>query len=267
MTRKLIVLILAIFGAVAPLRADLTCTSRTEFTPAPSAADANAAPVNPMLAMIGSQLVRQLLPGGPSETTTYISEKGTRTEYLKGGTAQYREGTTTLLLNDGSFIVLNPADKTYWKTTLQAITAGAPAAGIEPHVASMTTSDVETIAGVAARRTTFEISIDLPIPEPIRSQLPAGFPSAITMSGEVWTATAPFEKYVPIFSKNLQAVGGPLGLGKVLTGGIPMRLLIRSALFADQQLEMHVTSIAEQTLAASLFEVPADYKEVPGPIR
>jgi hypothetical protein len=266
MTRKLIAAVLVVLGTVAPLRADLKYTTRTEFTPAPPA-PADAPPPNAVLAMIGSQVTRQLLPGGPIETTIYVSDKATRTEYVKGGTGQYHEGTTTLLMADGTFVVMSPTDRTYWKAPPQSAGATAQLAGIQPQVASVATGESKAIAGVNAKRTTFDISIDLPIPEPIKSQLPPGFPSSITMSGDVWLATSPFEKYLPILSKNAEAMGAQLGLGKVLAGGIPMEAVIRSAAFGDQQLEVHVTSIADETVASSLFDIPADYKEVPGPIR
>jgi hypothetical protein len=46
-----------------------------------------------------------------------------------------------------------------------------------------------------------------------------------------------------------------------------MRQVTRSELFAGRQLEMIVTRIGEETVPAGDFSVPADYKEVPSPIK
>ena len=96
--------------------------------------------------------------------------------------------------------------------------------------------------------------------------MPPGVPTAIVMSGEMWSATTPFEKYLPTWAKAAPLLGG-MGLGKLMANGITMRQVVRSDLFGGQQLEMAVTQIGEETMPAGLFAIPADFKEVPSPIK
>ena len=121
-------------------------------------------------------------------------------------------------------------------------------------------------AGIQTKRSTFEIKIPLPIPDQMRGQLPPDFPTALTMSGEAWLATTPFEKYVPVSSKMAQFSSG-MGLNKLMEGGIVMRQILRSEILGGQQLEIVVTKIGEAASPAGAFDIPADYKEVPSPIK
>jgi hypothetical protein len=264
MMRRLCVALLLVAGVGAPLRADLKYASRSEMKPS---TEIDASPLNPLLAMIGGQLVQQMLPNGPADTMYIVSEKGVRTEYVKGGMNGQAEGTVTLLRDDGDFIVMTPKDKTYWKTSVEALASMMQTSGIQPQVTTKATDDVATIVGVRAKRTTFELRIDLPIPEQARALLPPGMPTSLGMSGEVWAAQSPFDKYLAMVAKNNQALAGALGIGKAMQGGIPMRTIVRSPLFNGQQLETAVTTIGEQSVPASLFEIPADYKEVASPIK
>jgi hypothetical protein len=56
-----------------------------------------------------------------------------------------------------------------------------------------------------------------------------------------------------------------LGLDKLPTQGLALRTVIRGAIFGDQELESVVTKIGEEKVAASVFEIPAGYTEVPAP--
>jgi hypothetical protein len=62
-------------------------------------------------------------------------------------------------------------------------------------------------------------------------------------------------------------MGGAVGLAKLLQGGIVMRQILRSALFGGRQLETEVTKIGEEAAPPDAFDVPADFKEVPSPVR
>jgi len=263
MMRKSFAALVLVLTVAAPLRADLKYTTHTELKPA-TAAEAEAP--NPMLGMLGGQMAQQLLPNGPADTVYIINEKGVRTEYVKGGMSMNPEGSISLTMTNGDLIQLNPKDKTYWKSTAQQLNAMMQATGMQPEVTVKPTEETATIAGVRTKRSTFAINIPLPIPEQMRSQLPAGFPTALTMSGEAWLATAPFEKYVAVSSKMAQFASG-MGLNKLMENGIVMRQVLRSQVFGGQQLEVVVTKIGEETSPAGLFEIPADYKEVPSPIK
>lgn len=263
MMRKAFVALVLVASVAAPLRADLKYTTHTEMKPSTSA---DAQPANPMLGMLAGQMVQQLLPDGAADTVYIVSDKGMRTEYLKGGMSTNAEGTITLTMTNGDLIQLNPKDKTYWKSTAQQMTAMMQQAGMQPEVTMKTTGETATVASVHTKRSTFQISIPLPIPEQMRSQLPPGFPTALTMSGEAWLATAPFEKYVAVISKMAQFNSG-MGLNKLMESGLVMRQVLRSEILGGQQLEMVVTKIGEEASPAGAFDIPSDYKEVPSPIK
>ena len=53
-----------------------------------------------------------------------------------------------------------------------------------------------------------------------------------------------------------------MGLEKLVQGGIVLRQVMR---FSGVQLESVVTAISEEDAPATLFTIPADYKEVPAP--
>src|SRR5262245_986859 len=114
MTRKFIVALVVLTVVVAaPLRADLKYTTHTEIKA--STAPAGAPAANPLVTMLAAQFTKQMLPNGAADTVYLISEKGVRTEYVKGGMNMETEGTVTLLFANGDFVHLNPQEKTYWK--------------------------------------------------------------------------------------------------------------------------------------------------------
>lgn len=265
MIKKVLVTLLWCALVAVPLRADLKYTTHTEMKPATGPAPAT--PANPLVAMIGGQMVQQMLPGGPADTIYTIGANGMRTEFVKGGMSGSPEGTVMLTMANGDVIQLNSKDKTYWRSTTTQMSAMMQSMGMQPEVTVKPGTETMTVAGVRAKRSDFTITIPLPIPAELRAQLPPGMPTAISMNGEVWAATAPYEKYLSVLSK-----AGPLmaGMGmsnKLIEAGITMRQITRSDLFGGQQLEMVVTQIGEETVPASLFAIPADYKEVPSPIK
>jgi len=264
MFKKAFVTLLWCAVVAAPLRADLKFTTHTEMKPVPGAAP--AAPANPLIAMIGAQLTQQLLPGGPADVVFIVGPNGVRTEFVKGGSGGASEGTIILTTNGGEVIQLNSKDKTYWKSTMTGMAAMVQSLGMQPEVTMTPSSETATIAGVRAKRSDFAINIPLPIPPEMLASLPPGIPKAVVMNGEIWSATTPFEKYLPLLAKSAPLLGG-LGMGKLMESGVMLRQVMRSELFSGQQLEMNVTQIGEESVAASLFAIPADYKEVPSPIK
>jgi len=265
MTRRLSIALALVATLAAPLRADLKYTAHSELKPATVT---DSQPANPMLTMLGGQITQQMLPNGSADTVYIVTEKGMRTEYIKGGMNQQAEGTVLLAMTNGDLIQLNTKDKTYWRSTTQALTNVVQSAGIQLDVKVTPTSEATTIAGVRATRSNFEINIPLPIPEQMRAQLPPGVPTGFSLSGEVWYAasTPAFERYTVVASRMGQALAG-MGLGKLLQGGIVMRQVMRSQVFNGQQLETEVTKIGEEAAPADAFDIPADYKEVPSPIK
>ena len=207
--------------------------------------------------MIGAQVTQQLLPGGPADVIYVIGADGMRAVCVKGGMSGQPEGTILLTMNTGDVIQLNPKNKTYWKSSMTDMAATMQSLGMQPEVTVTPARETATVAGVQARRSDYQVSIPLPIPPEMRAQMPPGVPTAIVMSGEMWSATTPFEKYLPTWAK-----AAPL-----LANGITMRQVVRSDLFGGQQLEMAVTQIGEETMPAGLFAIPSDFKEVPSPIK
>jgi len=265
MIRRLSVALALVAAIAAPLRADLKYTTHSELKPATVT---DPQPVNPVLAMLGGPITQQLLPSGSADTVYIVTEKGMRTEYVKGGMNNQPEGTILLAMVNGDLIGLNTKDKTYWKSTIQAVANVLQSAGIQPDVKVTPSSEATTIAGVPATRSNFDVNIPLPIPEQMRAQLPPGMPTAISLSGEIWYAasTSAFAKYVGVASRLGQALAG-MGLGKLFGGGIVMRQVMRSQVFNGKQLETEVTKIGEEAAPADAFDIPADYKEVPSPIK
>jgi len=217
---------------------------------------------NPMLAMMGDALTRQLLPEGSATMTYLIGEKGTRIEFVNAAMGQ-AAGTVTLIQPDGTALMLNPKEQTYWKAGLQGAASAMQAAGLTPQVTSSRTGEVETVAGVKCERSTFTMKMDLPIPPSARASLGADFPSSIDMGGETCSTTDQFQNYAEMAAKT-QATGmlAAMGIDKLAQGGIVLRQSLR---MGGVEIRSAVTEIAEVPAPEGAFEIPAGYKEVPPP--
>jgi len=258
MIRQWALSVLLVAGAAVPLHAELKYTLHVELKKLESATP----PANPMLAGLGDMLGQQLLPGGPADVIYIIGEKGTRVEFLKAAMGQ-PEGTITLALADGTMVVLNPKDQTYWKTPVEGATSAVQAAGFKPTTTAKRTGEFATIAGVRCERVLVDMKLDLPIPEAMRASLPPGFPTSLSMDGESCVTTEQFQKYAELGARNKALdVLSALGLDKILPGGIVLRQTMR---FSGVEMESVVTAIGEEEVPVALFSVPADYKEVPSP--
>ena len=240
--------------------AELKYTLRTEVQK--TAASTSAPAANPMIAMMGEALTKQLLPEGSATMTYIVGEKGTRVELANAAMGQ-AAGTVTLAQPDGTAVVLNPKDQTYWKVGLQGAAGAMQAAGMKPEVTLTRTGEPETVAGVRCERSTFTMKMDLPIPEAARATLGANFPSSLDMAGDSCSTTDQFQKYGELASKS-QATSmlSALGLDKLMPGGIVLRQSIR---VGAVEIRSVVTDIAEAEVPATAFEIPAGYKEVPPP--
>src|ERR1700674_5486933 len=96
-------------GVAAPGRADLRYVMHTEARQVTL-----TEPVNAMLVMAADMVVRAMLPEGPSDSIYRVSDKGVRVEHTKAS-AMMPAGTVMLSLVDGTTIVINPHEKTYWQ--------------------------------------------------------------------------------------------------------------------------------------------------------
>ncbi len=239
--------------------AELKFTMRTELQK--SAAAPTPAP-NPLLTMMGEAMTRQVLPEGNATMTYLIGEKGTRVEFVNAAMGQ-AAGTVSLIQPDGTAVIINSKDQTYWKMAMPAAGAALEAAGIKPAVETAPTGEVETVAGAKCERSTFTMKVDLPIPEAARKSLGTDFPSSIDIAGDTCATTDQFQSYAAAASRT-QATGllAAMGLGNIGQGGIVLRQTLR---LGGVELRSVVTEIAEQPDAPELFEIPSGYKEVPAP--
>ena len=127
--RKALTALFLVALASAPLRAELKYTMRMEM----KKSDTPAANANPMLGMMGEQMMKQMLPNGSTEIVYIVGDKGTRMEFTQAAMGQVA-GAVNIAKPDGTMYVLDPQNKTYWKTTAQAASDAMKAAGLAPEV-------------------------------------------------------------------------------------------------------------------------------------
>jgi hypothetical protein len=227
---------------------------KSDTAPAPGA--------NPLLGMFSDTLMKQLVPEGTADLVYLIGEKGTRIEFTKAAMGQ-AAGTVNLARPDGTLIVLNPTAKTYWKTTTQAALTAMQSAGVPvPEVTAKRTGQFETVAGVKCEVVQFDWKMALPIPEAARASMPPDFPAALTMNGDTCTTTDQYQKYAEISAKSASIMLAAMGFDKMAQGGLVLRQTMN---MMGIEMRSNVTQIAEEAAEGTLFEIPADYKEVPMP--
>jgi len=254
--RKALTALVLVAVASAPLRAELKYTMRMEM----KKSDTAPAPANQMVAMMGEQMMKQMLPNGGTEIIYVIGEKGTRLEYTQAAMGQ-AAGAVNIVKPDGMVYVLDPANKTYWKTTSDRTAEQMKAAGMTPEVAVKKTGQTETVAGLKCDVVAFDWKMALPIPEQARASLPPDFPTALTMSGDSCTTNA-YAKYTEMIVRGAGGVMTAMGLDKLAQGGLILR---QTMLMMGYEMKTLVTQIGEESADAALFEIPAEYKEVPAP--
>lgn len=244
----------------ARLSAELKYTMHMELKKSEAAP---VQPAHPMLGMMGDAVMRQLVPDGAADIVYLVGDKGARIEYVQSAMGQ-PAGTVHLARPDGALIVLNPKEKTYWKTTVQSSMAAMQAAGISaPEVTAKRTGQFETIAGVKCEVITFDWKMKIPVPEAVRASLPTDFPADMSMTGDSCTTTDQYQKYGEIVTKSMGAMMTAMGLDKIVQGGLLMRQKMQ---MMGSEVRSAVTQIAEEAVPETAFEIPADYKEVPMPI-
>jgi hypothetical protein len=257
MMRRLLTALFVIAAIGTPVRAELKYTARMELR---AAAVPSTTPPDPLMAMLGSLITDMMVPAGGMEITGVVGEKGARIEFSKAYLT-IPAGAVGLVRPDGSMVLLNPADKTYWKA---AASESVLPPGMTPTVTSRRTGEFAEIAGVRSERIAFSLRFAIPLPDGV--QLPPGMPTELTMEGDMWTtdrfkASANATATAMTMTMGLKAVG----LEKMLNGGMPMRTVLRSPLFAGKEMETVVLKIAEEAVPDGFFDVPADFREVPAP--
>jgi hypothetical protein len=240
-TRTLATVAILTLAGVAPLHAELKYTLRMDVkksTAKPSA------PADPGLAGLGVMVTDMLLPGGSVELGVTTGERGTRIEPNKGF-AGMPAGTVVLVRPDGSITGFDPAAKTFWRSP-------APDAGGGIQAKTRRTGEISSVSGERVERVTFQMTL------PLGS---SGKTPPITLEGEAWVAER-FKKYS---ASKYSGLTGALALFQLADLGLSMRQVIRGQILGDREIEALVSKVAEEPVAPSLFDVPAGFKEVPGP--
>jgi len=254
---------------VAPLSADLKVTSKMTVR-----AVAGAAPATDLMSQMMGPMLLQMFGGIEGVEVVQISnvDGRSRIEY-KQAFAGMPAGTVMVTKADGTAAAFDPAAKTWWKIPGLADMppeAAEMMAQMKPTITTKKSGQFETIAGLKAERVAMSMRIAIPLP-PEAAQLPQEFlammPSEFIFEGESWVAPQ-FGKYTVALAKS--ALAGPMqqfGFDKLLADldGLSVKQVMRMNLLAGYEMETLVTSAVEETVPASMFEVPAGFKEVPMP--
>ena len=229
--------------SVVHLSAELKYTMRMQLKPASAPAGAG----NEALAAIGAQVIEMMVPGGSADMTVLTGDRGTRVEANKARVGMPL-GSVMLQRPDGSIVVLVPAARTYWK--VGAADMGAIKA------TTKRTGEYSTISGERVERVTFRFEV------PIGADATSAGVPPIAIEGDAWIAEK-YRRYTAVTAKTAPG----LGLAELAQMGLSIRQVMRSPIFGDKEIESVVTRIVEEAAPAALFQVPADYKEVPAPGR
>ena len=256
LVKKLFVAICLSAIASVPLRADLKYTNHMQVQ---KSTTATQQPTNPMIGMMADALLKQMVPGGEADIKYLVGEKGARIEYMQAAMGQ-AAGTVALVTTDGTLVMLNPQEKTYWKSTVQSAVESMK--GVAPDVTVKRTGQTETVAGTKCDVVTFDWKLNLPIPESARKSLPPDFPTTLNMTGDACTTTDQYQKYAEVVAKGANALMGAMGFDKIAQGGLVLR---QNMQLLGYEMRLLVTQLAEEAAPPNAFDIPADYKEVPMP--
>lgn len=250
---RLIALAVFVGTLSIPLQAELRYTMRTEVRKVQTTEVATSP-----FAFLGELLVKMIAPDGPVEARFLVGDNGARVD-VSQTTFTIPAGAVVLRPPNGDIVVLNQAERTYWK--LSFLGTADILSQLNPQVTSTRTGEFTTIAGAKAERLTFGVTMNVPVPPGL--QLPADFPTTLNASGEIWVADQVAS------ASTLAGALNPLlslfGLDKLAPNGLVVRQIVRSPIFAAYEVEMVATEIGEESAQPDLFQIPAEYREVPAP--
>lgn len=255
MVTKLLAVLAVLACSGAELGAELKVISKVEVRKT-----ATSEPPNPLLAMIGGAVARQVEQMNGAQTTTTIGTGVIRTEADRAIGA-VPLGTVVIMRSDGSMVGVNHADKTFFRSSAPDLARLAPE--LKPTISVNRTGEFSAMLGHRVERVLVDLRIALPIPPEAMTQLPPGFPTHIDMTMENWTADA-YKTYGAQMIRGNPALSA-LGMAELADIGFAMRQIVRSALLGGFEMETTVTSVGEVTPPAGFFEVPEGFKEVPPP--
>ena len=185
-------------------------------------------------------VMQMLMPAG--DTVTFVGTDAIRIE-------QSREGRTVIILlrSDGQMI-LDPDARTY--TRVPELGSVLKEAAAQPPPTFRRTGVFALIHGIRAERVEVTMPVTLPVIPP------PGFPTVLTMTGEVWLSDA-FKTYGPGLQKALGLTSRlPTGLE-----GMVLRQILRSAEFG-YEVESTVTELTDGPIVPAMFSIPEGYREI-----
>jgi hypothetical protein len=256
LVRTFLLALFAVVAAAMPAAAaELKYTMHVEAKPAA------VVPTDPMSAMAGG-MISEMFPPGGLDQLVLAGERGVRSVQQQefGGT---KAGTIALIKPDGTQYIIDPSTKTYVKQPPVPEEVTAMMAQMKPRVTVGERGQFETINGMKCERLIMNVAMAIPGVDP--SQLPPGVPTEITMTYTMWLTDA-VKMPTPAASLST-AMLKQFGFDqmpelKKLTGDGRMMLKGVMSMFGVEMI-MTSTGISTEDAPADLFEIPADYKEVP----
>ena len=243
--------------ATASLHAELKIVSRTSVRPATTP---TGSPSTLTFAMFGDMMLSLIAGKGPVDMTAIVSEMAARIEYAQS-TFGMPAGVVMLVHANGDMEMLNPAERTFIRTTAKEVTEMWSQLGAQPTMTYKRTGEFSTVAGLRAERIAFEWTMDLGLSPEEKKALPADAPAVMTITGDIWVAADRYKQYAPMTVRTHAGLAS-LGMNKLLSEGVALRSVMRSREFNGQEIETIVTSIGEEKAPASTFQIPAGYKPV-----
>jgi len=250
--RKVLVVALWL-AASSSLAAELKYTVRVESRKGTAVAE-----VDPMLTMLGNQILEATAPNGAVELKIVLGNGVARVEWSRAMPG-IPAGAVLLQRRNGTRVMFSPTDRTWWRVAVPNLYAISERRRAQ--VTLTLSSGTDTIAGIAATRATVDIVI--PFAEAQAGQMVSGTPTELPLNGESWV-TGSLAKYVTPELRAFLGMGF-LGFDAVPSGQFVLRQILRGPTFGEMELESVVTSVAEEELPASTFEVPPGFKEVSAP--
>jgi hypothetical protein len=185
-------------------------------------------------------MMRIMMP--PGDTVTFLGGDAIRIEQATDG-----KKVVILLRADGQTL-LDPDARTY--TRIPRLGDVLKQAASQPTPTFRRTGDFATIHGLRAERVEVTMPVTLPVVPP------AGLPTVVTMTGEIWLSAA----FRTLGAGVQKAVGFTAPLPSGLEGMV-LRQILRSVEFG-YEVESNVTELSDSPIAPAMFTIPKDYREV-----
>jgi hypothetical protein len=243
---------MVLLGATRPAAAELKYTVRLEV-------NKSGSPATPMAAAIG-QMLAQLAPEGAVDATYIVGQRGLRAEINKPMAAM-PAGTVILWTPSapGELVLLNPARKTYVRTSIPNASEAMATAGVSMKASVAAPVKSDAILGLPTEKSTITINLEFAMmaqAAPEARAAMAAMQRDSTLTGEVWTVPGRFDEYAAVVSRTgiadlLKSTG--------LSGKVKGFVMRQRVSVGGYEVRSDVTKIAEEAVPASTFEIPAGY--------